>query len=306
MKNHQVTIKLVSLCSLLFAWSACAPGEGPGDAVDSPSEASKQFKVHGIVQEIKPGDNTVVVDHAEIPGYMGAMIMPFKVKEVTELTGLAPGDEIRFDFCVEELQSWIENIRLTGKKGEVKVPGKGGSAGSADAPTPFDLQLGDYRFMDETGKPVKLSDYRGGPVAFTFVFSRCPIPEYCPAMMRHFATAAERLQSDPEAPATWTLLTISFDVDYDTPEIMLAWGRQYGYQEGLPWHLLSAEKGSDTIRNIAREVGLKFGENRGSYQHNLRTVVLDGQGKLKHIFTDETWTPDELVDELKQAVATGE
>jgi protein SCO1/2 len=306
MKNYKLTIKIVSLCSLLLTGVACDPGEKPVVATEQPSKPSKQFKVHGIIQEIKPGDQTVIVDHAEIPGYMGAMIMPFKVKEAAELTGLAPGDEIQFDFCVEELQSWIENIRLTGKKGEVKAPGDGEPEASPGKVLPVNSQLGDYRFIDETGKPVKLSDYRGGPVAMTFVFSRCPVPEYCPAMMRNFSQVAVQLETEANAPASWTLLTVSFDVEYDTPEVMRAWGSQFGFKEGLAWHLLSAEKGSDTIQKISQEVGLKFGESGGSYQHNLRTVVLDGHGKISHVFTDETWSPDELVAELKKAVAAGE
>ena len=77
--------------------------------------------------------------------------------------------------------------------------------------------LTDYEFFDETGATVKLSDFRGMPVALTFVFSRCPVPEYCPAMMRNFKTVLDTLKADPEAPKAFRLLTISFDSWNDTP-----------------------------------------------------------------------------------------
>ncbi len=298
MKFHSSFIRVSILASGFALLLSCNQEDKSGDVKEVPS---RLFKVHGIVQEIKPGENTVVVDHAEIPDYMGAMIMPFKVKEAFELIGLEAGDEIRFDYKVQERQSWIENVEITGKKGEVKIQGKGVEGKAAGGVLPINSRLPDYRFIDETGTPVKLSDYRGGPLALTFVFTRCPVPEYCPAMMRNFSKASKLLESAQDAPASWNLLTISFDVDFDTPEIMKNWGKMFGFEAGHSWHLLSAKKHSDTIQKISADVGLKFGENKGSYQHNLRTVVLDSEGRIRHVFTDENWTVEGLIKEMGKA-----
>ncbi len=300
MKFYYSFIKFITLCLLPIICLACSQDKNPeGEAAQPP----KLFKVHGIIQEIKPEDMRIIIDHEEIPGYMGAMIMPFNVKKSTSLSGLAPGDGIHFDYRVEELQSWIENISLTGNKGAIKAPGDGGPVEASNNGLAINSQLPDYHFIDENGTPVKLSDYRGGPVALTFVFTRCPVPEYCPAMMRKFSKVTKTLEAAPDAPASWTLLTISFDVDYDTPEIMRTWGKIFGFKSGHSWHLLSSEKDSDTIKKISADVDLKFGENKGSYQHNLRTVILDATGKIRHVFTDETWSSDDLIAKMKDAAA---
>ncbi|MCF6314397.1 MAG: SCO family protein [Verrucomicrobiales bacterium] len=270
------------------------------EVVDSDTLA-KLFKVRGIVQEIKRDEKLVVVDHEEIPDYMGAMIMPFRVKDLAELIGLEPGDGIVFDYRVEELQSWIENVQVTGKKGAVKMGSKGAATVADGEVLPMMARLSDYAFVDETGEEVSLADYRGGVTALTFVFTRCPVPEYCPAMMRKFHEASIKLKKTQKGLADWTLLTISFDVAYDSPEVMKAWGKHFGFELGGSWHLLSAKKGSDTIEKIAADVGLKFGDNQGSYQHNLRTVVLDGRGRIRKVFTDENWTVEELLEAMKAA-----
>ncbi|MCB1233057.1 MAG: SCO family protein [Verrucomicrobiae bacterium] len=255
-------------------------------------------QVRGVVQELPADDPLrVIIDHEEMPGYMNAMIMPFHVKEAGELEGLTPGAVITFDYHTSGSRSWIEYVTDTGEKGEIKS-GDSDAAASPVAPLlkEGDL-LPDYQFVDETGAGVKLSDFRGMPVALTFVFSRCPVPEYCPAMMRNFKSVLDRLEKTSGAPKRFHLLTISFDTWNDTPEVMAAWAAGYGHKAGQPWSLLTSDS-CCTINQIGANVGLKFGEVKGSYQHNLRTVVLDSEGRIQHIFTDETWKTEELVAEL--------
>ena len=279
--------------------ASCGPESAPeaeGDAAEA-----RLFHVRGVIQErpeVNP--NRVIIDHEEIPGYMKAMIMPFRVKDAAELKGLTPGQVVTFDFHVRGSESWIEKVTATGETGEIK---KDETADTTKPVAPLlaegDL-LTDYEFFDETGATVKLSDFRGMPVALTFVFSRCPVPEYCPAMMRNFKTVLDTLKADPEAPKAFRLLTISFDSWNDTPEVMKSWASAYGHEVGQPWSLLTSDS-CCTINEIGANVGLKFGEVKGSYQHNLRTVVLDPEGRIQRIFTDETWKTEELVAEIKAA-----
>jgi len=278
--------------------SACEKQAAPSA---TPTADARIFHVRGVVQQLSPDDPTkVVIDHEEMPGYMRAMIMPFRVKEASLLSGLKPGDVVEFDYHVEGTRSWIETLKPTGETGEVKIKAKTSEASAleeAELLAEGDL-LPNYEFLDEDGKAVKLSDYRGMPVAFTFVFTRCPVPEYCPAMMRNFRTLLSELRQDANAPEKYQLLTISFDSWNDTPAVMKAWGAAYGHEAGQPWKLLSSDS-CCTITRIAANVGLKFGEVKGSYQHNLRTVVLGPDGRIRRIFTDETWNTGELAAELK-------
>ena len=269
------------------------------DQKDEPRPASRQtFEVRGVIQSIRQEGKVLIIDHEEIPGYMRQMIMPFGVAEGESTTGLTPGDEIEFTYEVEEVKSWIHGIRKTGVTREIKI------ASAEDLPDPDDVELleigdvfPDYQFKDQDGKDISLHEYRGRPVALTFVFSRCPVPEYCPAMMRNFDKVEERLKSDPDSPEDWKLLTISFDSWNDSPKIMKAYGEAFG-RDTNNWSLLSTDS-CCTIYDISGNVGLKFADQDGSFIHNLRTVVLDKEGKIVRIFTDESWDVEELISEIK-------
>ncbi len=272
---------------VVFAAALVSCGSG-GDA--------RVFEVRGVIQEL-PEDQPlrVVIDHEEMPGYMGAMIMPFRVKDAAELEGLQPGDQVTFEYHVTGTQSWVEKITPTGKRGEVQSSTD--LDDSAEEPLEVGAVLPDFEFVDESGQDVKLSDFRGKTVALTFVFSRCPVPEYCPAMMHKFRAALDSLKEHSELNGHYQLLTVSFDTENDTPETMKTWGAAFGFESGQPWKLLTSDS-CCTINEIAAKVGLKFGEHNGSYQHNLRTVVLDSEGRISRIFKDETWKTSELVEEI--------
>lgn len=293
---------LVSRVSLILAAAlSLVLLSGCGETADE-----RVFHVRGVIQELTADDPTrVIIDHEEMPGYMNAMIMPFRVQEATELEGLEPGAVVTFDYHVSGTRSWIDNVTDTGEKGEIKTSGTDAAVEPVAPLLKEGDVLPDYEFVDETGADVKLSDYRGRPVALTFVFSQCPVPEYCPAMMRNFKTVLDSLKTDSEAPEEFQLLTISFDTWNDTPETMKTWAAAFGHEAGQPWSLLTSDS-CCTINEIGANVGLKFGEVKGSYQHNLRTVILDGEGRIRRIFTDETWSTDELITELKAAAADPE
>ena len=283
-------MKSIFIVSLIATWLVFA---GCSDVKDDNANQSKTFTVLGYIESIENDGSRLVIDHEEMPGYMPAMIMPFTVKDPAESRPLAPGDQIRFTYVAEPTRSWIEGIEKTGMKRTTKI--ESDKTPSSSILKPKDL-LPDYAFLNQDNREVRLSDYRGQPVAITFVFTRCPVPEYCPTMMRNFGKVDEMLDADPFAPDSWQLLTISFDPKYDTPEVMKRYGHAFG-QKSENWSLLTSAT-LEPIDGIAKNVGLKFGKKDDSYLHNLRTVVLDPDGRITKIFTDETWSPEELVQEI--------
>jgi protein SCO1 len=289
-------MKKLPLVALALVLNSCAPPR------DEASAGHQTFPVRGIVQQ-RMGDDpaTMIIDHEEIPGFMPRMIMPFRALDPKEFEALEPGMVVTFDYHVGEHESWVTGVKTTGEKGAITY--------EEDKPAHDDLvspgdAFPDYAFRDETGKAVHLSDYRGIPVAITFVFSRCPVPEYCPRMMSHFATVLEKLKPAPDAPSTFRLLTISFDHEFDTPEILRSWGAAFGHRRGLPWSLLSTPD-KTVIDEISSRTGLRFGTVNGTIQHNLRTLVINPDGTLRRLFTDENWTVDELITELGAAASQG-
>lgn len=292
----QLTMKriLTALSLITLLVTACSNSD-----IESP-EVLKKFTVKGVVVRVEDEGRTMIIKHEEMPGYMGAMTMPFRLKEPSEADGIIPGEEIEFTYKVAELSSWIEDLSKTGKQEAIE-----------EAPTKSDqsslLKPGDsfpdFALLDENGLPVNLVDYRGSVVALTFIFTRCPVPEYCPAMMRNFSEVDRLLKEDPHAPDDYKLLTVSFDSGFDTPEIMKAYGQQFGQDITDTWNLLSSPD-SEQVKTLGESVGLMFGtSNNAIYTHNLRTIVLDGEGKITKIFTDESWKPARLVSEIKAAGA---
>lgn len=267
---------------------------------DRAGSDEKVFQVRGVVQKPMPGDAAMmIIDHEEIPGYMPRMIMPFKAKDPAEFAKLEPGMVVTFDYHVVADESWVTGVVVTGEKGAITL--EEGKPDAEKLAKPGD-RLPEVTFLDENGKPVTLADYEGMPVALTFVFSRCPVPEYCPRMMNQFAAVIAALENEPKAPAKYRLLTISFDHEHDRPGILKAWAAAFGYREGMPWSLLSSED-PGPIEKLAEPTGLRYGEANGTIQHNLRTLVLNPDGTIRRVFTDESWKVEDMVAELVAAGA---
>ncbi|PYI82378.1 MAG: hypothetical protein DME26_17860, partial [Verrucomicrobia bacterium] len=179
------------------------------------SNDRKTYQVKGVVQELKPQQKTVVIQHEKIPGYMDAMTMPFEVKDLKELAGLQPGDTVAFRMIVTKKEGWIDQIKKLASATPVPTPPKlPDSTRIVREVEP--LNIGDvvanYPFTNELGQAVSLDQFRGRAVAITFIFTRCPFPSFCPRMTSHFATVQNKLKSISNAPTNWHLLTITFDI----------------------------------------------------------------------------------------------
>jgi len=160
----------------------------------------------------------------------------------------------------------------------------------------------DYKFTNELGEPVSLRDFSGKALAITFFFTRCPIPDYCPRLSRNFQEASSKLSSLAGAPTNWHFLSISFDTDFDNPQVLKAYGERYRYD---PTHWSFLTGAADNIRELARSSDLKFKRDAGSFNHDFRTLIIDRAGHLQMVFPTGGKLSDAIVDEiLKAAVVT--
>jgi protein SCO1/2 len=159
----------------------------------------------------------------------------------------------------------------------------------------------DVALVDQDGRPLRLADFRGKAFALTFVYTRCPLPDYCPLMMRNFAAAEAALVKDPALAERTRLLTVSFDTKHDTPDVLRAFGRPF-QKTARPfshWTLATGSEGA--IRTLGGALELDYVEESQSFTHNLRTAVIDPRGRLQRLFRGNDWKPEELVAELKAA-----
>jgi protein SCO1/2 len=265
----------------------------------APEAGAKRYPVHGKVVAVDVAERKITIDHEDIPGFMPAMTMPFAVlpKDAALLEHVSPGDEITATLVVPDSRHWIEEIVVV----KPATP-DGGARPKPEVrlPQPGDA-VPDVALVDQDGKPVRLSDYRGQAVALTFIFTRCPMPDFCPLMMKNFAEAHAALVADPALRERTRLLSVSFDPKHDTPAVLRAYGRPF--QKTTPpfaqWRLAS---GTDpAIRTLGDALGLEYVEETRSFTHNLRTAVIDAKGRLFRLYRGNDWKPAQLVADLAAA-----
>ena len=303
---------MVSLAGLACLLVACQekPAEptassAPALTNNTPISGSTNVTFHlvrGVVKRVDAEGKRVSIQHDEIPDYMPAMTMPFKVKDAKELEGVQPGDTIFFRLWVSEDESWIDKLTKVG-------PAAGSPTNAPPARESVrvvrdvePLSVGDpmpnYSFTNELGKTVQLSNFKGKALAFTFIFTRCPLPEFCPRMSQNFQQVYKTLTMMPNAPTNWHLLSISFDPHFDTPAVLNSYARAF-QADPKRWNFLTgAMIDIDAITDQFELIIVKRGED---WDHKVRTVVVDANGRIQTIIYGNEWKPAALVDEIVKA-----
>jgi len=287
---------------------------------------TKTYDVSGIVREVRENEGEVVIRHDEIPGYMMAMTMPFDVKDRTLLKGLKVGDVVRFKLLVEPKDSWAEGFQVLsnvpptdvvanpGAATTVPEAGEPGESTELNDPNGVsfykdvpELNVGDllpdYALTNQFGKRIRIADYRGGVLVLNFIFTRCPIPDFCPRASDNMGATMRLLKSRAAVPGNWKFLSVSFDPTYDTPKVLESYGKRFQYD---PEKWSFAIGAFDQVQPLGSHFGLYFSRNvtPDNMNHNLRTVVIDPQGKVSEILVGKDWTPVQLADAVGKALGS--
>ena len=285
---------------ILVGWVACVAVGCGGPEVPPLQRGETAYPATGVIREFPVDGRTVVIRHDEIPGYMPKMTMTFTVRNPRELRTLAVGDSVAFRLVATEDDHWIDSLR---RLGAAPGPVETTSAPQPGSKVTEPLRAGDllptFSFSDETGRSGDLSQFRGRAVAITFIFTRCPLPDFCPRMSKHFARTRDILQSRTGAPANWQFLSLSFDSEYDGPEVLSSYAPRYRGSNADRW--MFAVVARPTLESLAPALTLQVIPEQGSFLHNLRTVVLDTRGRIHRQFGGNEWTPDELADAMLDA-----
>jgi protein SCO1/2 len=257
------------------------------------------YDVRGVVVEVDPDRLRIVLDHEEIPGYMMAMTMPFRVNDSTLLLHVQPGDTVIGTLAVTSKKSWLETVFVIGRGGRT-APAARGNALTRVALRPGD-RFPDFGFVNQDGRRVHMHELDGRVVALTFIYTRCPLPDFCIQMTSAFAKVQQELAGNRSLRGQWHLLTVSFDPTYDTPSILRNYGKAYG-ADFATWDFVT--ESPEVVLQIAGAVGLVV-HNEGGEEiiHNLRTVVLDRERRVAQIFEGNEWEPSDLVNAMKRAAA---
>ena len=203
-----------------------------GMLLSTPSQAgTTNYFVRGIIKEVRPEERQLVIAHEDIPGFMEAMTMPFNVKDAAIFAHTASGEKIAFELHVTKTESWVDHVKPAGGSWAAGDSSSGTQTNSVAAAHPRS-SLRTFKFTNENGQLVSLSDFRGQAIALTFFFTHCPIPEFCPRLSRNFEEVQRRLGAMQNAPTNWHLLSVTFDPERDTPDILKSYGTRYAIRPG--------------------------------------------------------------------------
>ena len=286
------------------ASSAAANGSGAENAAAAAGEL-KTFPVRGKIVSVDAAKGMVVLDHEAIPGFMDAMTMPYKLKDPGVASELHPGDRITAKMLVRKTADGYEDPMLD----EIVVTAQARPdykpSVQYHVPTAGDA-VPDFRLVNQSGRTIHLAQFKGRVLLLTFVYTRCPLPDYCIRMSQNFAQIDRALKADPALYARTHLLSISFDPKFDTPAVLKSYGETYigadAKQTFAHWDFAVPPAGELAALTQFFDVGITPGD-AGLPTHSLSTALIGKDGKVRAWYATNEWTPAEILAAIRSAAA---
>jgi protein SCO1/2 len=265
----------------------------------------RHFVLQGQIISLAPNHTEATVKHEDIVGLMPAMTMPYRVREPKLLDGLAPGDLIKARLVLVSNDAYLDQVLKTGQAPLDAPPAEAPSASSGfELLKPGEL-VPDVTLVDQDGRKRTFSSFKGQTIVATFIYTRCPMPTFCPLMDRNFASVQKKLKEDPSLTAERKgvhLVSISFDPITDTPPVLKKHAVGLG-ADPKTWTFLTGDR--DEVDKFAARFGVSVARalsDARDITHNLRTAIVDPSGRLVKIYTGNEWTSDQLLADLRPVV----
>lgn len=239
------------------------------------------YIVQGVVVEVRPPDE-VVLDHQPIAGLMDGMVMPFAVSDPRLLDGLTPGDRVTARYEHGE-HSRIVKLRVTGH-----------GPPPAEASGPVPLRIGErlpaIDVAAADGSTIRLGPEQTDRVALTFIYTRCPRPEFCPALVTRLQALEQGLAGAPGA----RIVAVTIDPEHDTVPVLA----EYAAKTGTKVAFARAPEGA--LADLVMRAGLPILRegDAADIMHGLRVLVLDRGGVLLERYDDANFPIPRVVEQL--------
>ena len=302
--NWDVIRKLI-VCTVIAvaALAGCRQQQGPTQETASDS-SYRVYKLRGKVVSTNPGTAEVTVNHEAIPGFMEAMTMPYRLKDPNIASELHPGDVITADLMVSQgsdASVFLDHIVVVAQgKPDYRpatiyhVPAQGDS-------------VPDFKLRNQDGRVIHLNQFRGKNLLITFIYTRCPLPNFCPLVTHNFALINKQLSSDPKLKGKTHLLSVTFDPEHDTPERLKAYGQEYMGSETksafADWDFAVPEKPVLTEMSKFFDVGIT-NEPDQTITHTLSTTLVGRDGKVIKFYPGNEWTPEQVVGDVRKSLGS--
>lgn len=281
--------------------AACAASSN-NQFVASPN--ARRYEISGRVVSIDRRGRQVIIAHEAIPNFMDAMTMPFTFKDEWALDVMQPNHQIRAVLVVDGERSWIEQPTITGEAAEEARGNANTSSRTIEAQP--GAAVPDFTLVNQDNRPVSLQQFRGQAVLITFIYTRCPLPDYCPLMTSKFAEINNQLSA---AGNRVRLLSVTIDPEHDTAEVLRAYGlRQMNSHGSNPqnafrrWEFATGTP--QQIQQFAGFFGLSYERQNNQILHSLRTAVIAPDGRVFKIYRGSEWTPAQAINDLNEAISS--
>jgi protein SCO1/2 len=284
--------------------AGCRHSAPSPDSAQSSSNA-KRYQVRGIVVSTDAKIGEVTLDSDAIPGFMQAMTMPYRLKQPGVMSELHPGDTITATLLVaggqdSDQDALLDEIDVIAQhKPDYKPPVEFHALNAGDV-------VPDFRLLNQSDRTIHLGQFRGKVLLMTFIYTRCPLANYCPRMSRNFAHLDKALAADPKLYAKTHLLSVSFDPEYDTPKVLRSYGGAYtgNYSDETFRHWDFAAPSQKELSKVLEffDLGATPEKDR-TITHSLSTIVITPDGKVYKWYPTNDWNPDQLLEDVKQLVS---
>src|SRR3990172_4963232 len=141
----------------------------------------------------------------------------------------------------------------------------------------------DFALVDQDSRPARLADLRGKVVLMDFIYTSCTTA--CPALQAIMENVRRNLGD--AFPGEVNLVTVTFDPEYDTPQVLKRYAAGAGWD--LPgWRFLAGvreevERANAAYGSIYQRVGEETAEHahERAFVHNTLIVLIDQQGTIR-------------------------
>lgn len=271
---------------LLFVLAACKT---------QPPLPQQRFDLRGKVVAVNKSDGTVTLAHEAVPGYMAAMTMDYRIKDQWAFGVLKPGQTVTATLVVASDKAWLEGIVVS----DNAKPETNSLASLGSASDPLGKQVPDFALTNQDGKRIHLHQYHGKVLLLTFIYTRCPLPDYCPLMSKNFAQILRQVRSDPVLSPVARLLSVSIDPEYDKPPVLRAYALDVAGNSAPFDHWEFASGTPEQVRKVAEFFGLKYWTDSGQIVHALVTALIGPDGKVAQIYRGNDWQPAQVLGDLR-------
>ncbi len=272
----------------------------PAPQQTPPTSNAKRYAISGQILVVNAAKQSLSIKHGDIVGYMPAMTMTFQVARADLMKGREPGELIVGTLEVDDTAGRIVEITHTGT---APMPDRASPTSMAASVLDVGDTAPDAALIDQDNRRRTFAEWRGTATLITFIYTRCPLPNFCPLMDRNFVAIQKQGAADPLLKGKFKLVSVSFDPDYDTPAVLKTHAASLG-ADPAGWSFLTADK--VTIDRFAAKFGVgvvREGSAPGDTTHNLRTTLIGPDGKILKVYGGSDWSVATVLADLRAATA---